>query len=193
MGGIPHTACPPRNSGMATPTISEHALGSCGEVCHQEKGTEKAPMSCFTPLSCKDGMKKTYALLETASGRSSLSIRATSRRIQKALQNYWDMPALGTCPLKCSLLEHAHLSYLDRHALVTCLLKLLGRARSCDMPFNILGTSPLWRHSKFLGQDRSWYMPFNILETSRLWRHALHFSLCLTRATVPNRLWISFH
>ena len=49
---------------MATPTISDHALGSCGEVCHQEKGTEKAEMSCFTPLSCKDGMKKTYALLD---------------------------------------------------------------------------------------------------------------------------------
>ena len=59
MGGIPHTACPPRNSGMATPTISNHALGSCGEL---------AQMSCFTPLSCKDGMKKTYALLETAVG-----------------------------------------------------------------------------------------------------------------------------
>ena len=81
-------------------------------------------------------------------------------------------PILGTCPL----LEHALLSYWDRHALVTCLLKLLGRARFCDMPFNILGTSPLWRHSKFLGQDRSWYMPFNILETSPLWRHALQNS-----------------
>ena len=120
MGGIPHTACPPRNSGMATPTISDHALGSCGEVCHQEKGTEKAEMSCFTPLSCKDGMKKTYALLETASGRSSLSIRAMSRRIQKALQNYWDMPALGTCPLKC-----------------------LGHARSWDMPLKMFGICPL--------------------------------------------------
>ena len=71
-------------------------------------------------------------------------------------------PILGTCPL----LEHALLSYWDRHALVTCLLKLLGHARFCDMPFNILGTSTLWRHSNLLGQYRSWYMPFNILETS---------------------------
>ena len=131
MGGIPHTACPPRNSGMATPTISDHALGSCGEVCHQEKRTEKAPMSCFTPLSCNDRMKKTYALLETASGRSSLSIRAMPRRIQNALQNYWDMPALGTCPLKC-----------------------LGHARSLGLPFKILGTSPLLGHALQNSWDR---------------------------------------
>ena len=81
----------------------------------------------------------------------------TGPPLGQALQNPWDKPALGTCPLKS-----------------------LGQARSWDMPFKMLGTGPLVGHaflhawdkpafgtgpSEFLGQGRSWGMPFKMLGT----------------------------
>ena len=56
----------------------------------------------------------------------------TSTLLGHALENAWDRPALGTCPLKC-----------------------LGQARSWDMPFKMFGTGSL------LGQalQNSWDRP----------------------------------
>ena len=64
----------------------------------------------------------------------------TGHLLGHALQNAWDMPALGTCPLKC-------LGPWDMPLKMpgTCPLKCLGQAISWDMPFKMLGTGPLFK------------------------------------------------
>ena len=84
---------------------------------------------------------KNFVLIGNSLANRPFKMLGTGPLLGQALQNVWDKPALGTCPLKC-----------------------LGQARSWDMPFKMLGTGPLlgqalqnYRSSQVQGLTRSLY------------------------------------
>ena len=133
-----------------------HTVSRCPVVLrlHEQGNAEAVPLFAKRECGrCSSRACHTVQLLEPM----ALATATSCQHLPVAAGPYpavWDTPAFGTGPSK-----------------------LLGQARSWDMPFTMLGTGPFWGHAlptpwdmpalgtcplKYLGQARFWDRPFKI-------------------------------